>query len=67
MGQQETSKLNAPSESIAANSALNDSDDYVSLNFGRHLTVSMFARDTGRGIVGSSFHLVCISSFDLIA
>jgi hypothetical protein len=65
--QQETSKLSATSESIAANSALNDSDDYVRLNFSRHLTASVFARDKGRGTVGSNFHLVRISGFDLIA
>jgi hypothetical protein len=34
-GQQETAKTNALSESTAANSALNDGDDYVRVNFGR--------------------------------
>src|SRR5712675_354472 len=39
----------------------------VGLNFGSNRAISVSVRDHGRGVVGCSFQLVCVSGFDLVA
>ena len=46
---------------------LDDSHDYVCLNFGSNLAASVYVRDLGRGVVGCGLKLACISGFDLVA
>jgi hypothetical protein len=52
---------------VAANSVLDHSHDNVRLNFGSNLATSVSVRDLGRGVVGCSLQLTCISGFDLVA
>jgi hypothetical protein len=46
---------------------LGHSHDDVGLDFGRNLASSVPIRNHGRGMIGCSLQLVCISGFNLIA
>ena len=46
---------------------LDDSDDYVCLNFGSNLAAAMFVRNRGYDVVGCSFQFSRFSGLDFVA
>ncbi len=46
------------------NDHLDDSHDYVRLNFGGNFAATMFVRNRGRGVVSCGFQFSCFSGLD---
>jgi hypothetical protein len=67
IGKRAVTDLPQPTLNAGRSRVLDHGHDHMCLYFGGNLAASVSDRDFGRGAIGRSLQLVCISGYDLVA